>query len=50
MALARRIGRPYLEVGCLSHLPVAAVLSGSPIPDGLRFSEDAMTIATEHGW
>ena len=26
LALARRIGRPYLEVGCLGHLALAAVL------------------------
>jgi LuxR family maltose regulon positive regulatory protein len=50
LALARRIGRPYLEVGCLSHLAIAAVLSGSPVPDGLRFSEEALAIAKEHGW
>ena len=32
LALARRIGRPYLEIGCLGHLALAAVLSGSPGP------------------
>ena len=42
LALARRIGRPYLEVGCLGHLAVAAVWSGSPIPEALRLSEDAV--------
>ena len=34
LALARRIGRPYLEVGCLGHLALAAVLGGSPITSG----------------
>jgi LuxR family maltose regulon positive regulatory protein len=50
LALARRIGRPYLEVGCLSQLAVAAVLSGAPIPEALRFSEDAVGMADAHGW
>jgi LuxR family transcriptional regulator, maltose regulon positive regulatory protein len=50
LALARRIGRPYLEIGCLGHLALAADFSGSPVPDGLRLSEEAVTIAEEHGW
>ena len=50
LALARRIGRPYLEIGCLGHLALAAVLSGSPIPAGLQLSKEAVTIAEEHGW
>ena len=50
LALARRIGRPYLEIGCLGHLALAADLSGSPVPVGLRLSEEAVTIAEEHGW
>jgi len=50
LALARRIGRPYLETGCLGHLALASVMSGSPIPAGLRRSEEAVTIAEEHGW
>ena len=50
LALARRIGRPYLEIGCLGHLALAAAFSGSPIPVGLRLSEEAVTIAEAHGW
>ena len=50
LAVARRIGRPYLEIGCLGHLALAAVLSGSPMPDALRLSEEAVTIAKAHGW
>jgi LuxR family transcriptional regulator, maltose regulon positive regulatory protein len=50
LALARRIGRPYLEIGCLGYLSLAAVVSGSSIPDGLRLSEEAVTIAEAHGW
>ncbi len=50
LALARRIGRPYLEIGCLSQLALAAVLSGVADPRGLRFSEEAVRIAEAHGW
>jgi LuxR family maltose regulon positive regulatory protein len=50
LALARRIGRPYLEVGCLGHLALAAVLSGEPPGSGLQLSEEAVTIAEAHGW
>ena len=50
LAVARRIGRPYLEIGCLGHLALAAVLSGSPMPAALRLSEEAVTIAKAHGW
>jgi LuxR family maltose regulon positive regulatory protein len=50
LALARRIGRPYLEIGCLGHRALAAAFSGSPIPVGLRLSEEAVTIAEAHGW
>ena len=49
LALARRIGRPYLEVGCLGHLALAAVLGSSPNV-GLGLSEEAVTIAEAHGW
>ena len=50
LALARGIPRPYLESGCLGHLALAAVLSGSTIPLGLRLSEEAVAIAETHGW
>ena len=50
LALARRIGRPYLEVGCLGQLALVAVFSGAQIAVGLQLSEDAVTIAEEHGW
>ena len=36
LALARRIRRPYLEIGCLGHLALAGALSGCPVPVGLR--------------
>jgi LuxR family maltose regulon positive regulatory protein len=50
LALTRRIGRPYLEIGCLSYLGLAAVMSGSSIPTGLELSEKAVTSAEAHGW
>jgi LuxR family transcriptional regulator, maltose regulon positive regulatory protein len=50
LALARRSGRPYLEVGCLGHLALAAVLSGEPPASGLQLSEEAVRIAEAHGW
>ncbi len=49
LALARRIGRPYLEVGCLGHLALVAVLGSSP-DVGLLLSEEAVAIADAHGW
>ena len=50
LALARRIGRPYLEIGCLGHLALIADLAGSPVPTGLRQSEEAVALAEAHGW
>jgi LuxR family maltose regulon positive regulatory protein len=50
LALARRIGRPYLEIGCLGHLALAAVIAGSPVHVGLQLSEEAMTLAEARGW
>ena len=50
LALAHRIGRPYLEVGCLGHLALAAILASSRPDVSLRLSEDAVAIAEHHGW
>ena len=50
LALARRIGRPYLQIGCLGHLALAAVIGGSHVDVGLRLSEEAVTLAEAHGW
>jgi LuxR family transcriptional regulator, maltose regulon positive regulatory protein len=46
--LARRIGRPYLEVACLAQLGFAAELPlfGS----SRRRCEEAVALAEEHGW
>jgi LuxR family maltose regulon positive regulatory protein len=50
LELARRIGRPYLEIGCLGHLAMEAPLSGLPASVALELSEQAVAIAREHGW
>ena len=50
LALARRIGRPYLEVGCLGQLALVAVFSGAQTAVGLQLSAGAVKIAEEHGW
>jgi len=46
----RRIPRPFLELGCLAHLAIAAPLTGQPLPLALELSEQALAIADEHGW
>jgi LuxR family transcriptional regulator, maltose regulon positive regulatory protein len=50
LALARTIERPLLEIGCLSHLGIAAPLGGEPLQDGLRLAERAVAVAEAHGW
>ena len=46
----RRISRPFIEVGCLAHLAMAAPLTGHPLPRALELSEQAVAVAEEHGW
>jgi LuxR family transcriptional regulator, maltose regulon positive regulatory protein len=50
LELARRIGRPYLEVGCLGHLAIVAPFLELPASRALDLSEQAIAIAEEHGW
>ena len=50
LALARRARRPYLEIGCLGYLALAAVIGDSPVPVALRLSEEAVRIAEARGW
>ena len=50
LSLTRRISRPFIEIGCLAHLAVAAPLTGQPLPLALELSERAIAIAEEHGW
>jgi LuxR family maltose regulon positive regulatory protein len=49
LALARQTKRPYLEIGCLAHLAIAAPLGGLSASAALAFSEEAVTIADAHG-
>ncbi|MGZ4202908.1 MAG: AAA family ATPase, partial [Thermoleophilaceae bacterium] len=46
----RRISRPFIEIGCLAHLAIAALLTGQPLRLALELSERAIAIAEEHGW
>jgi LuxR family transcriptional regulator, maltose regulon positive regulatory protein len=46
----RRLSRPFIEVGCLAHLAIAAPLTGQSLPLALELSERAIAIAEEHGW
>jgi LuxR family maltose regulon positive regulatory protein len=47
-ALARRIGRPYLEVACLAHLGFAATSHSFAM--ARQRCEEAITVAARHGW
>ena len=47
-ALARNIGRPYLEIACLAHLGFAA--AGRSFTEARRHCEDAIAQAARHGW
>ncbi len=46
--LAHRIGRPYLEVACLAHLGFAS--TSHSFAKARRRSEEAITVAAQHGW
>jgi LuxR family maltose regulon positive regulatory protein len=48
VALARDIGRPYLEVACLAHLGFAA--TGHSLAQARRHCEEAIAEAARHGW
>ena len=50
LSRTRRLPRPFIEVGCLAHLALAAPLTGQPLPLSLELSERALAIAEEHGW
>jgi LuxR family transcriptional regulator, maltose regulon positive regulatory protein len=47
-ALARRIGRPYLEVACLAQLGFASKIR--PIATTGQRCQEAITLAERHGW
>ena len=46
--LARRIGRPYLEVACLAELAFASKIE--PFATTRRRCEEAIATAEQHGW
>ena len=48
--LARRIERPYQEIGALAHLGVAVRMNGESFANGLRLLEQAVALAEAHGW
>ncbi|MBV9363191.1 MAG: hypothetical protein JOY89_03060 [Solirubrobacterales bacterium] len=50
LALARRAGRPWLEISCLGHQGIAGPLTGLSLSAGLELSEKAVRIADDHGW
>jgi LuxR family maltose regulon positive regulatory protein len=50
LELARRMGRPWLEIECLTHLASLAPLSGLPASIPLRLTQDAVAIAEANGW
>jgi LuxR family transcriptional regulator, maltose regulon positive regulatory protein len=47
-ALARDIGRPYLEVACLAHLGFAVTVHSFEL--ARRRCEEAIAVAAGHGW
>jgi LuxR family maltose regulon positive regulatory protein len=47
---ARQIPLPFIEVGCLAHLAIAAPLTGQPLPRAIELAEHAVAIAEEQGW
>ena len=49
LTVARRAGRPWLEISCLGHLAIARPWTGLPCSSGLELSEQAARIAEDHG-
>ena len=47
-ALARQIGRPYLELGCLAELSYAS--KGRSFATAVRRCREAIALAERHGW
>jgi LuxR family maltose regulon positive regulatory protein len=54
--LARKIGRPYLEVGCLAQLAFAYIFHGADMPEMDSFAttqrrcREAIALAERYGW
>jgi LuxR family transcriptional regulator, maltose regulon positive regulatory protein len=49
LALGRRLGRPYIEIGCLGALAVMPNMTGSP-EVGERLARQAIAVAERVGW
>jgi LuxR family transcriptional regulator, maltose regulon positive regulatory protein len=55
-ALARKIGRPYLEVGCLAQLGFAYIFHSAAVPNSDAFAvtqrrcREAITLAERYDW
>ena len=45
LALARRAGRPWLEIPCLAHLGIAGPLTGLSLSAGLALSQEAVRMS-----
>ena len=50
LELARRAGRPWLQVSPLGHLAIAGPWTGQSCSAGLALAEEAVAIAEAHGW
>ncbi len=50
LALARRAGRPWIEIRCLGPLGLAGPWTDKSFSGGLKLSEQAVRIAEAHGW
>jgi LuxR family maltose regulon positive regulatory protein len=50
LSLARQAERPYLEIGCLAHLGIAAPEAGGSVLDGVHYAEQAIAMAEALGW
>ena len=54
--LAREIGRPYLEAGCLAQLSFAYIFHGAAVPESDSFAttqrrcHEAIALAERYGW
>jgi LuxR family maltose regulon positive regulatory protein len=49
LTLARRAGRPWLEISCLGHLGIAHPWTGLPCSEGIEFGKEAAKIAEGRG-
>jgi LuxR family maltose regulon positive regulatory protein len=50
VALARRAGRPWLEISALGHLAIAGPWTGMTLSEGAELADEAVGIADRNGW